>query len=155
MLTVTMPRSSPAPAVRWAAGRCRVGRGLLVAEGGQLIAGPAGGPGGQRRWPAAAGLVWTAQYAGAGSTTAAPSTGPGRRQSRQESGPPPGLHPGRLHDLRHLTQPASPAAHDAGDARHCRRECPRLEVTSVPTMVPQRHVGATCRISILVPLNLG
>jgi hypothetical protein len=25
----------------------------------------------------------------------------------------------------------------------------------VPTMVPQRHVGATCRISILVPLNLG
>jgi hypothetical protein len=27
-----------------------------------------------------------------------------------ESGPPPQLHPRRLHGLRHLTKPASPAA---------------------------------------------
>jgi hypothetical protein len=31
--------------------------------------------------------------------------------------PRPQLHPGRLHGVRHLTQPPSPAAHSAGDAR--------------------------------------
>jgi hypothetical protein len=32
--------------------------------------------------------------------------------------PPPELHPGRLHGLRHLTQRTSPAARAAGDVRH-------------------------------------
>ena len=39
-----------------------------------------------------------------------------------ESGPPPELHPRRLHGLRHLTPPASPAVRAAGDALHCRCE---------------------------------
>jgi integrase/recombinase XerD len=40
----------------------------------------------------------------------------------QQPRPSPELHPGRLHGLRHrhLIQPASPAAHAAGDVRHCR-----------------------------------
>ena len=45
------------------------------------------------------------------------------RAGPQQPRPPPELHPGRLHGLRHLTQPASPAADAAGDARHCRNEC--------------------------------
>ena len=42
------------------------------------------------------------------------------RPSPPEPGPPPELHPRRLHGLRHLTQPAPPSARTAGDARHCR-----------------------------------
>ena len=36
-------------------------------------------------------------------------------RARQNPRPPPELHPGRLHDLRHLTEPASPGALAAGD----------------------------------------
>jgi integrase/recombinase XerD len=42
------------------------------------------------------------------------------RPSPQEPRPPPELHPGRLHGLRHLIKPASPVAQAAEDARHCR-----------------------------------
>ncbi len=37
-----------------------------------------------------------------------------------EPGPPPELHPRRLHGLRHLIQPASPGTQAPGDALHCR-----------------------------------
>jgi hypothetical protein len=41
----------------------------------------------------------------------------------RQPGPSPQLHPGRVHGLRHLTQPSSPAATEAArDARHCRIE---------------------------------
>ncbi len=61
-----------------------------------------------------------------------PAGRPDRRPSRrsthhdalrprpQEPRPPPELHPGRLHGLRHLTLPASRAVRALGDARHCR-----------------------------------
>jgi hypothetical protein len=38
----------------------------------------------------------------------------------QEPRPPPELHPGRIHDLRHLTGPIPPAAQAPGNIRHCR-----------------------------------
>ena len=41
------------------------------------------------------------------------------RSGPPEPGPPPELHPRRLHGLPHLTQPASPAAQAAGDPLHC------------------------------------
>ena len=40
------------------------------------------------------------------------------KKGSQQSGPPLELHPGRLHGVRHMTQPTSPAAHAAGDVRH-------------------------------------
>ena len=44
-------------------------------------------------------------------------------RARQQPGPPPELHPGRLHGVRHVTQPTSLAAGAARGVRHCRNEC--------------------------------
>jgi hypothetical protein len=57
------------------------------------------------------------------------------RSSPSEPGPPSELHPGRLHGVRHLTQPTSPAAHAAGDAPHCRNALvANLHIYSIPGM---------------------
>jgi hypothetical protein len=42
------------------------------------------------------------------------------RSGPQEPRPPPQLHPGRIHGLRHLTGPVYPAAQAQGQIRHCR-----------------------------------
>jgi integrase-like protein len=54
-----------------------------------------------------------------------------------EPGPPPELHPRRLHGLRHLTPPESPSAQDAGEALHCRCE----RVASTPFYAPKGMFG--------------
>jgi hypothetical protein len=41
------------------------------------------------------------------------------RSGPRQPGPPPQLHPGRLHGFRHLTATVSPGP-SRGDARHCR-----------------------------------
>jgi dihydrodipicolinate synthase/N-acetylneuraminate lyase len=52
-----------------------------------------------------------------------PRTHDALRPGPQEPRPPPELHPGRLHGLWHLINPASPVAQATGDARPCRDEC--------------------------------
>jgi integrase/recombinase XerD len=44
------------------------------------------------------------------------------RSGPEEPRPPPELHPRRLHGLRYLSQPASPATQAAEDVLHCRIE---------------------------------
>jgi integrase/recombinase XerD len=59
------------------------------------------------------------------------------RSGPQQPRPPPELHPGCLHGVRHLTQPASPAVQAAGDARHCR--CERI-----PAQLRERWAISLC-----------